>query len=647
MRKVFREISTIEEVLEILKKRCKLNREVEEVKILDATGRVLAEDVHAAVSVPPFDRATMDGYAVKAEDTFTADENSPVKLKLLGKIEAGDWPEVELKNGEAIEVSTGAVIPKGANAVVMVEFTREKEGFVEVFKPVSPGENLMFAGSDIMVGELILRRGTLLTHREIGLLAACGIEKVKVYKKPRVAVISTGNELIEPGEKLRPGKIYDVNSYALCSAVIENGGLAKRLGIVGDDEGVMRDAILKALESADIVITSGSTSAGFGDKIYRVLEEIGEVIVHGIAIKPGKPTVIAIKDGKPIFGLPGYPVSALTVFEVIVAPMIRNLVGLSDFENWIDARLAVKVFSEIGRREFLPVHLVLGKEGYSAYPVTGSYSGAITALAFSDGIIEIPENVLMLEENERVKVKLFSGINLADLVFIGSHCTGVDVILKLAAIRAKVINVGSMGGIFAVKRGEADIAGTHLLDEDGVYNEGIIRRLGIKNAVLVKGYLREQGFIVAKGNPKGIRDFRDLLRDDVRFINRNKGSGTRLLLDMHLRALAEKLGVDFSSLTKKIKGYEIEAKTHDAIAVAVATKKADVGIGIKSVANVYGLDFIPLRSEEYDFLIPKDRLKKRAVEKFLEVLRSERFAEELERIGGLKIYKRTGEMIEI
>ncbi|MEM0350392.1 MAG: substrate-binding domain-containing protein, partial [Archaeoglobaceae archaeon] len=196
-------------------------------------------------------------------------------------------------------------------------------------------------------------------------------------------------------------------------------------------------------------------------------------------------------------------------------------------------------------------------------------------------------------------------------------------------------------------RGEADIAGTHLLDEDGVYNEGIIRRLGIKNAVLVKGYLREQGFIVAKGNPKGIRDFRDLLRDDVRFINRNKGSGTRLLLDMHLRALAEKLGVDFSSLTKKIKGYEIEAKTHDAIAVAVATKKADVGIGIKSVANVYGLDFIPLRSEEYDFLIPKDRLKKRAVEKFLEVLRSERFAEELERIGGLKIYKRTGEMIEI
>uniref|UniRef100_A0A7J2TIV0 molybdopterin molybdotransferase n=1 Tax=Archaeoglobus fulgidus TaxID=2234 RepID=A0A7J2TIV0_ARCFL len=647
MRKVFRHISTIQEAFEAIERFCKLEREVEEVDILNATGRVLAEDVHAIASVPPFDRATMDGYALKAEDTFGADEDNPARLKIIGKIEAGEWPELEVKRGEAMEVSTGSAIPRGANAVVMVEFTRERDGFVEVFKPVYPGENIMFAGSDIMAGELLLRAGTQLTHREIGVLAACGVKRVKVFRKPKVAVLSTGNELLEPGEKIKLGKIYDVNSYALCSAIEENGGTPIRIGIVRDDEEEMKMAILEALEKADIVLTSGSTSAGFGDRMYRVLEDIGKVAVHGIAVKPGKPTIIAFKDGKPIFGLPGYPVSALTIFEILVAPLIRKLSGLTAERKKIEARLAAKVFSEAGRRELLPVHLVLGKDGYSAYPVTGSYSGAITALAFSDGIVEIPENVIMLEENERVEVKLFSMIRPADLVFIGSHCVGVDVILKLSRIGAKVINVGSMGGIIAVKRGEADVAGTHLLDEDGTYNENIIRKLGVRNAVLVKGYLREQGFIVARGNPKKIRGFEDLLREDVRIINRNKGSGTRLLLDTNLRSLAEKIGLDFSELIKRINGYEVEAKTHDAVAVAVATGKADVGIGIKSVANLYDLDFIPLRSEEYDFLIPKDRLEKESVKIFLRTLESEEFARKIEKIGGLKVYERTGEMIEI
>ncbi len=647
MRKVFRQISTIEESLKAIESFCNLKREVEEIDILNATGRVLAEDVYAVVSVPPFDRATMDGYALKAEDTFGADEDNPVRLKVIGKVEAGEWPNSEVRKGEAMEISTGAVVPKGANAVVMVEFTRERDGFVEIFKSVTPGENLMSAGSDIMAGELLLRSGVQLTHREIGVLAACGIIKVRVFKKPRVAVISTGNELQEPGKTLELGKIYDVNSYALCSAIEENGGVAIRLGIIRDDEEEMKKAILLALEKADIVLTSGSTSAGFGDKMYRVLDEIGKVVVHGIAVKPGKPTIIAFRNGKPIFGLPGYPVSALTIFEILVAPLIRKLSGLDADRRKIKVRLATKVFSEIGRREFLPVHIVLGKGGYSAYPVTGSYSGAITALAFSDGIVEIPENVMMLEENEEVEVKLFSMIRPADLVFIGSHCIGVNILVKMLGIKTKVINVGSMGGILAVKRGEADIAGTHLLDEDGIYNIGTIRKLGIRDAVLVKGYLREQGFIVARGNPKKIAGFEDLIREDVRMINRNKGSGTRLLLDINLNCLAGKIGLSFDELTKRIEGYEVEAKTHDAVASAVATGKADVGIGIKSVANLYGLDFIPLRSEEYDFLIPKDRLEKEPIKMFLKILKSREFARELERVGGLKVYERTGEMIEI
>lgn len=647
MRKVFRQILTVEEAKRLLFSRYKPVPEVEEVEILSATGRVLAEDVYSAISVPPFDRATMDGYAVIAEDTFLAEENKPVKLRVLGKIEAGEWVEDEIRKGEAFEVSTGSMIPKGANAVVMVEFTRETGGFVEVYKAVAPGENVMFAGSDIMAGELILRKGTKLTHREIGILSACGISKVKVYKKPRVAVVSTGNELADLQEELSRGKIYDVNSFAICAAIEENGGIPIRMGIVRDDEEEMKRAILKALNVADLVVTSGSTSSGFGDRMYRVLEDFAEVLVHGIAVKPGKPTIIAIHDGKPIFGLPGYPVSALTIFEVLVAPIIRELSGMRVEAKKIKARLASKVFSEIGRREFLPVHVVSGKEGFSAYPVTGSYSGAITALAFSDGIVEIPENVVMLEENEVVEVKLFSEINPADLVFIGSHCVGVDLILREVKGNLKVINVGSTGGILAVKRGEADVAGTHLLDENGVYNEGIVRKLGVRNAVLVKGYLREQGLIVAKGNPKGIRGFEDLLREDVRLINRNKGSGTRILLDMHLKELADRLGEDFEALKRRIKGYEVEAKTHDAVAVAIATQRADVGLGIKAVANLYNLDFIPLRSEEYDFLIPKERLEKWSVRRFLEVLESEEFAEKLKKVGGLRVYERTGEMIEI
>ncbi|MEM0265763.1 MAG: molybdopterin biosynthesis protein [Archaeoglobaceae archaeon] len=647
MRKVFRQILTIEEARKILFSRYKPIPKVEEVDLLSATGRVLAEDVYSAISVPPFDRATMDGFAVKAEDTFLAEENNPVKLKVLGKIEAGDWVDAELREGEAFEVSTGSMIPKGANAVVMVEFTREVGEFVEVYKAVAPGENVMFAGSDIMAGELILRKGTRLTHREIGVLSACGIRKVRVFKKPKVAVISTGNELADLHEELGSGKIYDVNSFAICSAVEENGGIAIRLGIVRDDEEEMKRAILKALSIADLVITSGSTSSGFGDKMYRVLEEVSEILAHGIAVKPGKPTIIAIHNEKPIFGLPGYPVSALTIFELIVAPIIRELAGLRIESKKINAILAARVFSEIGRREFLPVHVVSGKEGFSAYPVTGSYSGAITALAFTDGIVEIPEEVVMLEENEIVEVKLFSEISPPDLVFIGSHCIGVDLILRELKGSAKVINVGSTGGILAVKRGEADIAGTHLLDESGVYNERIAKKLGVKNAVLVKGYLREQGFIVAKGNPKRIKGFEDLLRDDVRLINRNKGSGTRTLLDMHLKKLAEESGEDFDEIKRKIKGYEIEAKTHDAVAIAVATQKADVGLGIKTVANLYHLDFIPLRSEEYDFLIPRDKLDKWSVKKFLEVLKSEEFARKLEEVGGLRVYERTGEMIEL
>ncbi len=334
MRKVFRDVVTIDESRKLLFTHFKPERKTEVVPLHLATGRVLARDVYALTDVPPFDRATMDGYAVRAEDTFDAEEDNPVTLKVLGEVEAGKKPEVEVERGKAVEIATGAMVPKGANAVVMVEYTRRRGDEIDVFRPVSPGENIMYAGSDVMAGELIAREGTKLTHREIGLMAACGISEVEVYRKPRVAVISTGNELVRPGEKLEEGKIYDVNSYSIAAAVEENGGEAIIIGIARDNEEEMRSTIAKALKEADFVITSGSTSAGAGDVMYRILDDFNPgVIVHGIAIKPGKPAVIALSDSKPIFGLPGYPTSAMTVFEVIVAPIIREMAGITEKEG--------------------------------------------------------------------------------------------------------------------------------------------------------------------------------------------------------------------------------------------------------------------------------------------------------------------------
>ncbi|WP_202319938.1 molybdopterin biosynthesis protein [Archaeoglobus neptunius] len=653
MRKVFREIVTIDEAISRLYSHFKPERKVEHLPIQKAVGRIIAEDVYSQTDVPPFDRATMDGYAVRAEDTFEAEEDNPVSLRVVGTIEAGIKPDVEIKEGEAAEIATGAMMPAGANAVVMVEYTRKRGDSIEVFRPVSPGENVMFAGSDVMAGELIVRAGTRLTHREIGVMAACGLKEVAVYGKPKVAIISTGNELTNPGENLEDAKIYDVNSYSIAAAVVENGGEAVLMGIVRDREEEMREIVEKALREADIVITSGSTSAGAGDVMYRILDrwEPG-VLAHGIAIKPGKPAIIAIANGKPVFGLPGYPTSALTIFEVVVAPLLREMAGIADNSGkTIRARLAVKVFSAEGRREYLPVNVVRGSAGYSAYPVSGSYSGAVTAFAFTDGFVEVPENVVMLDEEEEVDVRLYSELKPADLMIIGSHCIGVEKLLELMRERqtftTKVINAGSTGGIMAIKRGEADIAGTHLLDESGVYNEPLIKKYGVRNAVLVKGYLREQGLIVAKGNPKGIKGFGDLLRNDVTFINRNRGSGTRILTDMYLKELAREKGADFVEIVSEIDGYAVEAKTHTSVAIAVACGKADVGVGIKTVAVQYGLDFIPLRSEEYDFLIRKDRLNKKAVGVFLEILKSEEFAEKLQEVEGLKVYDRTGEIVEL
>jgi len=642
-RKVFRKLLSLEDALRKLQEHyvAKPLRS-EEVLVDKPLGRVLSEDVVSVVDVPGFDRATMDGFAVIAEDTFSAQEDKPVKLKIVGKVEAGEKPEIEVRRGEAVEIATGAPVPKGADAVVMVEQTDQKDDVVSIFKAVAPGENVMGAGTDIMAGEVVLRTGQEITSREIGLLAALGKSRVNVYRKPRVAIISTGNELIPAGQQLDYGKVYDINSKTLAGAILESGCEPVPLGICSDDPEEMKTKIQQALLVADVIVTSGSTSAGAGDVLYRIIGDFDGpgIVVHGLSVKPGKPLIIAVIEGKPLFGLPGYPTSALMIFNLIVKPNISKMAGrVAESTSWLEGKVASKIFSAKGRREFLPVHIVKDEVGkHLVYPVL-SGSGAISSLALADGFIDIPQNQDFIEEGETVRAGLFTpSFQAADLVFIGSHCIGLDILFsrvrrRTPTLNFKIINTGSIGGLQAVKRGEADVAGVHLLDEStGEYNLPFLDQYGMaETATLIRGYNREQGFIVPKGNPKQVRSFEDLLRNDISFINRNPGSGTRLLVDLNLRKVAEAKGLNLSQLTNRIRGYRVESRSHSAVALAVLNGKADVGFGIRTAAEIYRLNFVKVADEKYDFLIPKRRLKKNPVKQLVSELRSIEFRTELER----------------
>jgi putative molybdopterin biosynthesis protein len=657
-RKIFRELQSLENAAATFWAAYKPSEiSVEKLSIKDVLGRVLAVDVFSEIDVPGFDRAAMDGFAVTAESTFGVNDQNPVRLRVLGEVEAGNAVANSISKDEAFEIATGAPIPRGVDAVVMVEYTKRIGDEVEVYRSVTPGENVTGTGSDIMTGELILRKYQVITPREIGLLAAAGIPEVQVYRKPLVAIFSSGDELIKPGDAFTFGRVYDTNGPAVAASVAECGGEARFLGILPDDYGVVKKRLEAALEDADIVISSGSTSSGPGDLFYRVVDELGEpgVLVHGLTLKPGKPALIGIAHGKPIFGLPGYPTSALMIFHVLVAPIIRRLSNMVESSpDKVAARAPQKFFKARGRRELLPVQLIAGSDGeFIAYPMQ-SGSGAISSFSLADGFVDLPEGQEYVEEGEKMRVQLFGkGLSPPSLVAIGSHCVGLDIAFTLLRARdpgflGRTINVGSVGGYRAVNRGEPDLAGVHLQDEEtGEYNVPFISRFGLeKSAVLVRGYDREQGLIVKRGNPKEIRRVEDLLRDGVLFINRNKGSGTRLLIDRHLSKLASSLGTDLETLSGKIQGYGYEAKTHSAVAAAVRNDRADVGFGIRTVAEVPGLEFVKLDDEKYDFLIPRERMSKKSVVAFLDLLKSNEFSNALRlRAPGLSANRSSGAIL--
>ncbi len=625
----------------------------------DALGLVCADDIVSSVDVPPFDRAVMDGFAVLASDTFGAEEDRPKQMRVVGRIQAGDPGEVTVGPGRAAEIATGAVVPRGANAVAMVEYTAARGNAVDVYRAVSPGENVFPAGADVMAGETVVRRGTRITPREIGVLAAIGRRTVPVHRRPRVAVLSTGNELVAPGSRLQPGKIFDINAHAVAAAVREAGGEAALKGIVPDDAAALTAALREAHKDADLTIVSGGTSAGAGDLIYRVLGDVGPpgVVVHGVAVKPGKPTVLAAAQGRPILGLPGYPTSALMIFRLFGAPLVRALSGLgpgSTQSSVLPASLAETVHAGGGRREFQPVGLVRApRGGYTAFALPAE-SGAITTLAEADGFFEVPEGTKMVRAGSKVEVELFGeSLRPADLVIAGSHCLGIDFLLELAAarapgLRAKVIAIGSTGGLSAISRGEADIAGIHLIHPvTGAYNFWALEARKLKGrAVLVRGYSRAQVLVQRAGALRRVGGLGDLIGGKVSFINRNPGSGTRALVDAKLKEIAAERGLTLDEVTSKIPGWDMEAKSHSAVATAVAAGRADAGVCVETAAVRAGLPRIGVALESFDFAIRSDAIGTPSVRAFLAALCSPEFARDLpKRVPGLAAVEGTGAVV--
>jgi putative molybdopterin biosynthesis protein len=597
-------------------------------------GRVLSRDVVAGVDVPYFNRSNVDGFAVVAADTFGVDEESPAELSLAAEhLAPGVVPQGEVRPGMAMVIATGAIIPKGANAVVMVEDTDCRDSLLYVYHPVVPGENISYAGQDIMQGETILREGQPLSSRETGVLAALGCAQVWCYRRPRVAIVSTGDELIAPGQPMAEGKVYDSNARIVADAVRENGGDPHILGICRDDETDLVEALRRAL-TYDMIILSGGTSKGAGDLSYRVIERLGPpgILVHGVALRPGKPLCLGAVGQTPVVILPGFPTSATVTFHEFVQPLLRAMAGLNREEHrTIPARAAVRFNSRKGQLEYVLVHVVRGQEDYTAYPI-GKGSGSMTTFSQADGFLKIPTNREMLTKDEVAEVHLLSrDLRLADLTIIGSHCVGLDYLvncLKRQGIQGKIINVGSTAGLQAARRGEADIAGVHLLDEQtGEYNRPYVKPGD--GLALVRGYIRRQGLVYRPGSdlpqPLTFERLVEIAAQDGKLvlINRNRGSGTRILFDLCVRSCAQALSMPVDKLTEGLRGYDTEAKSHNAVAASIALRKADWGLAIDTVARDYQLAFTFMQDERYDFVIPTDKLSQPAIRRFLELLRSE------------------------
>lgn len=604
--------------------------EGEQIRVADSLERVTAEAVTARISSPFYHSSAMDGYAVRFADTFGASEKKP-KMLAVGK--------------GAVYVDTGDPIPDGFNAVIMIEDVNimKEHGtqgeHIEITAPATPWQHVRVIGEDIVATELILPENQLIRPVDIGAMLAGGHVEVSARRRPKVVIIPTGSEIVEPGSAIRKGDIIEYNSRVLGGLVSEWGGEPVRNSIIPDNLDEIKKAILNALNKGDLIVVNAGASAGSEDFTAQAVQDLGEVILHGVNIKPGKPVLLGWVGGKPVLGIPGFPVSAYLTFSLFAKPLLFRWQGIEpERPEMLKVKMSRQTASALGQEEFLRVKIGKVGDTFIATPVTRG-AGVLMSLVRADGIARIPAMSEGLGAGAEVEVELLrpkSDIERT-IVCIGSHDNALDLLAntlkkKFPELNLSSAHVGSMGGLMALKRGEAHMAGTHLLDEEtGEYNIPFIRKLLPDRRILLLNLVyREQGLLVLKGNPKHIKGFEDLKRADVVFVNRQSGAGTRLLTDKCLR--------DLRINPKDVQGYEREEYTHMGVASAVLTGLADAGLAILASARALDLDFIPVAKERYDLAIPHEFFETDLIRRLVSIICGDsEFREAVRTLGGYDV----------
>lgn len=602
----------------------------ETIEAHKSLGRITSSPIYARLSNPHYNASAMDGIALNAAVTYGAHERNPVVLK---------------EHLDFVYVDTGDLIPEHCNAVVMIEDVYPNDdGTVHIMRSAYPWEHVRVIGEDIAIGDMVLPSNHRIKAVDIGAILSAGLTTIDVRKQMKIGIIPTGSEIVSPGSDLKPGNIIDSNSYVFESMVLEAGGTPRRYDPVPDDRELLKQALLKAVEENDMVVINAGSSAGSEDYSADLIRELGSVYVHGIAIKPGKPTILGNIQGKAVIGIPGYPVSAYIAFRNFVIPFVHGT-EVETGKELAEVILSKRIVSALKHKEF--VRMKLGQVGDKLIGTPLARGAGVTmSLVKADGLLEIPKNVEGYEAGTKANVELIRPKEtiVKAMVSIGSHDIIMDEINNLMkkqedGYHLSSAHVGSLGGIMAIRRGETHIAPIHLLDEDsGQYNQSFIHKyLKNQDVLLIKGIKRWQGIYVQKGNPLAIKNLKDIAEADILFANRQKGSGTRTLLDYQLKMA----GIDSSELI----GYDHEFTTHTSVALAVKSGNSQTGLGIESVARKMELDFIPVALEDYDFILPKQYEETPVVQAFLKILESDTFKKKLEALGGY-VYKGL-EFIEI
>ena len=595
----------------------------EVIPVWDACGRVTAHAVYAHICAPHYAASAMDGVAVSAKLTFGATETTPITLKA----------------GEFIVVDTGDPIPEECDAVIMVEdIVKNEDGTITIHGAAAPWQHIRQIGEDICAGEMILPSHMEVSPSAIGAMIAGGVLEVEVIRKPLVGIIPTGDEIIPPCTDPKPGDIVEFNGSIFSAMVRTWGAEAKVYPIVPDKFDAIKATVAQAAEECDLVILNAGSSAGRDDYSTRVIRDLGEVLYHGIAMKPGKPAILGCKGDTPILGVPGYPVSGIIVIEQLLKPLIEHWLKVSAAPaRYAKAVLTRPVVSGLKYEEFVRVRMGYVGERLMASPLSRG-SGVVSSFMKADGILEVPQGLEGHEAGEEVNVRLLCPEEKLKntVVVIGSHDPLLDELGDMLHVADNDLymsssHVGSMGGIMAIRRGEAHAAGCHLLDTaTGEYNLAFIRKYFPKGGVrLIRCVGRQQGMMVAKGNPLNIQKFSDIAKEGIRYVNRQKGSGTRILTDY----LCKQDNLDVAS----IYGYDREELTHTSVAAQIVSGSADAGMGIYSAAKLYDLDFIPICIEEYDLIVPDHAWNTPQVQRMIETMKSEEFKTKILALGGYTV----------